>query len=105
MVFKKIKKVNEIYTLCVLIEMTASSLSPNPSLSPHFGYKYGPLTTLRRGEALKRRKEVLVNKEYRNAYVKFPAVLMARKDGQETYRKIADFSDTCVFKRPVMAGD
>ena len=71
----------------------------------HIGYKYGPITTARRGEALKKRKEVLANKEYRNAYVKFPAVLMARKDGEENYQQIADFSNTCVSKLPVMAGD
>ena len=43
-------------------------------------YKYGPLTTLRRKEALKKRKEVLEQKSYRNAYVEFSAILMGRKD-------------------------
>ena len=66
-------------------------------------YKYGPLTTLRRGQALKKRKEVLDQKLYRNAYVKFPAVLMARKEGEDVYSKIADFSNADVSKLPVVS--
>ena len=46
-------------------------------------YKYGPLTSQRRGEAMKMRKEILEEKAYKNAYVKFPALLMARKDYQK----------------------
>ena len=61
-------------------------------------YKYGPHTTLRRGEALKKRKEVLEQKLYRNAFIKFPAVLMARKDGEDNYSKIEDFSNIDVLK-------
>ena len=60
--------------------------------------KYGPLTTLRRGQALKKRKEVLEQKQYGNAFVKFPAVLMARKEGEDVYSKIADFSNVDVSK-------
>ena len=66
-------------------------------------YKYGPLTTLRRGQALKKRKEVLDQKLYRNAYVKFPAVLMARKEGEDVYSKIADFSNADVSQLPVVS--
>ena len=66
-------------------------------------YKYVPLTTLRRGQALKKRKEVLDQKLYRNAYVKFPAVLMARKEGEDVYSKIADFSNADVSKLPVVS--
>ena len=66
-------------------------------------YKYGPLTTLRRGQALKKRKEVLDQKLYRNAFVKFPAVLMARKEGEDVYSKIADFSNADVSKLPVVS--
>ena len=65
-------------------------------------YKYGPLTTLRRGEALKKRKEVLEQKLYRNAYVKFPAILMGRKDGEDSYSEIQNFSDICVSKLPAL---
>ena len=67
-------------------------------------YKYGPHTTLRRGEALKRRKEILEQKLYRNAFIKFPAVLMARKDGEDNYSKIEDFSNMDVSKLPVFVG-
>ena len=68
-------------------------------------YKYGPITTLRRGEALKRRKEVLDEKLYRNAYVKFPAILMGRKDGEDTYSVVADFSEAPVSKLPVLVSN
>ena len=67
-------------------------------------YKYGPHTTLRRGEALKKRKEILEQKLYRNAFIKFPAVLMARKDGEDNYSKIEDFSNMDVSKLPVFVG-
>ena len=67
-------------------------------------YKYGPLTSQRRGEAMKMRKEILEEKAYKNAYVKFPALLMARKDGEDKYSLIKDFSNSNVSKLPVMAG-
>ena len=38
-------------------------------------YKYGPLTTKKRGKALARRKELIQSKEYSNAYIKYPAKL------------------------------
>ena len=68
-------------------------------------YKYGPLTTLRRGEAMKKRREILESKEYRNAYIKFPAQLMARKDGEDNYNLIQDFSKKTVSKLAVLAGE
>ena len=48
-------------------------------------YKYGPLTTLRCGEAMKKRRELLDKKQFKNAYIEFLAILMARKDGEENY--------------------
>ena len=66
-------------------------------------YKYGPLTTLRRGEAMKKRKEVMDEKLFRNAYVKFPAILMGRKEGEDSYHEVANFSDKCVSKLAVFA--
>ena len=56
-------------------------------------------------EALKRRKEVLDEKLYRNAYVKFPAILMGRKDGEDTYSVVADFSEAPVSKLPVLVSN
>ena len=53
---------------------------------------------------MKMRKEILEEKAYKNAYVKFPALLMARKDGEDQYSIIKDFSNTNVSKLPVMAG-
>ena len=50
---------------------------------------------------MKKRKEVMDEKLYRNAYVKFPAVLMGRKDGEDGYSEIANYSDKCVSKLAV----
>ena len=68
-------------------------------------YKCSPPATLSHGEALKRRKEVLDEKLYRNAYVKFPAILMGRKDGEDTYSVVADFSEASVSKLPVLVSN
>ena len=68
-------------------------------------YKYGPLTTLRRGEAMKRRRELLEDKTLRNAYIKFPAQLMGKKDGQDSYELIEDFSQKCVSKLAVLVSE
>ena len=62
---------------------------------------YGPLTNLRRGEAMRKRKEVMEEKLYRNAYVKFPAVRMGRKDGEDSYSEVANYSNKCVSKLAV----
>ena len=68
-------------------------------------YKYGPLTTLRRGEAMKKRKELLDNKLCRNAYVRFPAMLMVRKEGEEKYTMSEDFSNVCKSKLPILVSE
>ena len=67
--------------------------------------KYGPLRTLRRGQTFKLRKELIEKKEFENAYIKFPAILMARKDGEDNYSIVKDFSDECVSKLPLLAGE
>ena len=64
-------------------------------------YKYGTLTTLRRNEALKRRKELLQAKEYKNVFVKYPAKLMGRKSVNDDYDEIDDFSNHLVSKLPI----
>ena len=46
-----------------------------------------------------------MNMEYKNAYIKFPAQLMARKDGEDNYNLIQDFSKKCVSKLAVLAGE
>ena len=42
---------------------------------------------------MKKREEVMDEKSYRNAYVKFPAVLMRRKDGEDGHSEVANYSD------------
>ena len=45
----------------------------------YIDYKYGPLTTLRRGEALKLRKELIDLKTIVSGYVSYPAKLMVKR--------------------------
>ena len=56
-------------------------------------YKYGPLTTIRRNEALKMRKSMKRDGSIIKGFVKFPAVLMGLRVGGAKYEKIRDFSD------------
>ena len=64
-------------------------------------YKYGPLTNKRRAKALTMRRNILESKDYVNAYIKFPAKLMARKRTNEPYKLIKDFSNLNVSDLPV----
>ena len=66
-------------------------------------YKYGPLISICRGHAMKIRKEILEQKTYKNAYVKFPVILFAQKD-VDKYNIIKDFSNESVSKLPITAG-
>ena len=66
-------------------------------------YKYGPLISICHGHAMKIRKEILEQKTYKNAYVKFPSMLLAWKDGEDQYNIIKDFSDETVSILPIMA--
>ena len=59
----------------------------------HVDYKFGPLTTARRNEALKLRKEMKKDGKLTKAFVRFPAVLMGKKVGSSKYEIIRDFSD------------
>ena len=63
-------------------------------------YKYDPLITtiMRRGEAIKKRKEVLEAKLFRNAFVKFQAILLVRKEGEDNYLQIENYSSKCFSK-------
>ena len=56
-------------------------------------YKYGPLTTVRRNEALKYRRELKGSGDIVSGFVKFPAVLMGKKTSEGKYTIIRDFSD------------
>ena len=59
-------------------------------------YKYSLLTTLCCGEVMKKRRELIVKKQSKNEYVKFPAILMTRKDGEENYSVVQDISNFSV---------
>ena len=62
------------------------------SVGFYIDYKYGPRTTVRRNEALKRRKELKAAGVIDHGYVAFPARLIGKKaNGQ--YHEIEDFSD------------
>ena len=57
-------------------------------------YKYGPITTVRRNIALKKRREILDSKLVTKAHVAYPARLMGKGPGDVKYKLIEDFSRT-----------
>ena len=63
---------------------------------PHFNikanYKYGPLTTKRRSEALKVRKELKESNVITKGFIKYPAKLFVMYKGESLYREHQDFS-------------
>ena len=67
----------------------------------YIDYKFGPLTTLRRNEALKVRKELKRSGVIEKGFIKFPAILMGKKPGAVKYEEIRNFSDDDVssYKR------
>ena len=65
-----------------------------------FEYKYGPRTTVRRNMALKERKALKASGELDKAFIKFPAILMGKKNNEHSYRVIRNFS-----KEPVVFED
>ena len=54
--------------------------------------KYGPRTTNRRNQALILRKSLKEDGEIVSGYVKFPARLMVKRDGENAYTELKDFS-------------
>ena len=59
----------------------------------YIDYKYAPLTTKRRNMALKLRRDLKTAGEIDKGFVKFPAILMGKKNGEAKYREIRNFSD------------
>ena len=55
-------------------------------------YKYGPKTTARRNQALKKRKSLKEDGVIDQGYIRFPAVLFGKKSHETEYRFIEDFS-------------
>ena len=102
--FKIRRRTNVIFTSFAIDGTTASTWYGNhtrPKDRVIVEYKYGPLTTMRRGEAMKKRREVLEAKLFRNAFVKFSAILMGRKDEEDNYSEIENYSSKCVSKLAV----
>ena len=54
---------------------------------------------------MKRRRELIENKTLKNAYVKFPAQLMGKKDGKDSYELIEDFSQKGVLELAVLVNE
>ena len=72
----------------------------NPGYKIYANYKYGRLTTMRRNEALKLRKELKASNEITQGYIQYPARLMVKHGGEETFRCHRDFSkEKVIFKR------
>ena len=61
-------------------------------------YKYGPLTTNRRVQAMETRKIMKEAGEITSGYVSYPARLMAKRQGESSYTMIKDFSK-CPYKQ------
>ena len=55
-------------------------------------YKYGPLTTKRRSEALKVRKELKEKNIITKGFIKYPARLFVIYTGESQYKSYQDFS-------------
>ena len=98
----------DIYALCShwddseLLVTGSFQANKNAKNKVFIEYKYRPMTNKRRAKALLLRKELLESKEYVNAYVKFPAKLMARKKTNQPYTMIRDFSNVNVSDLPIL---
>ena len=66
----------------------------NKNLKIYIDYKYGPLTTRRRSEALKVRKELLSDRTIVAGYIAYPAKLYVKSAGDDNYSFLKDFSDS-----------
>ena len=55
-------------------------------------YKYGPLTTARRGQALLARKDLKAEGKITKGFLKYPAQLFVMYTGEEKYKPHEDFS-------------
>ena len=67
-------------------------LSKNNSSGVYCDQMYGTMTTWRRQQALKKRKELKANGEIVKGYISFPAKLMVLKPGRKEYSLHEDFS-------------
>ena len=92
--YKREKKIRPIYVAMTRWD-TCEELVKAARGQQNFyvDYKYGPLTTKRRNMALKLRRELKQSGEINHGFIKFPAVLMGKKTGEEKYREIRNFSD------------
>ena len=68
----------------------------NSDFKMYADYKYGPLTSIRRSQALKLRKELKESGEIQQGYIQYPAKLMVRYAGADGYKEHQDFSKMAV---------
>ena len=64
----------------------------NKNLRIYIDYKYGPLTTQRRNEALKMRRQMINNDEIVQGYISYPAKLIAKRNVNSEWELIKDYS-------------
>ena len=64
----------------------------NKTFKVYVDYKFGPLTSSRRNEALKVRGELKREGTISKGYVKYPALLMVVKKGESRFTEHADYS-------------
>ena len=92
--YKKSNRVRPIYVAMIRWDTCEELVKASRGQSDVFiDYKYGPLTTARRNMALKKRKELKSTGEIVSGFIKFPAVLMGKKPGEDRFSIIKDFSD------------
>ena len=64
----------------------------NKNLKIYIDYKYGPLTTQRRNEALKRRREMIDNDEIVQGYISYPAKFFVKRNTHSEWEMLKDYS-------------
>ena len=80
-----------------LVDKFCKANATNKNLNVYYvDYKYGKLTTIRRNEALKRRKELKLSKQLVSVYIAYPARLMVKKTTDSKYEELEDFSKLSV---------
>ena len=92
--YKEKKKIRPIYVAMMRWGTCEELVHASRSQRQFFiDYKYAPLTTKRRNMALKLRRDLKNSGEIDKGFIKFPAILMGKKNGEAKYREIRNFSD------------
>ena len=77
---------------CERLVQDFRSLNVRGQTNVRIEYKYGPLTTNRRLQAMGRRKEMKTAGSLISGYVAYPARLMVKVTGSTVYKMVEDFS-------------